>query len=183
MEKCRVPLMLIAGAPGAGKSTVVPRLAQASSGFVAVDMDELLDNGSILGIKMASDEAVDRWPGYNRLWMVNLGLILRSGIPVVFSSPLTPHEVDTAVPSGFAHPHSWILLDCSDDERVRRLQQRGWAPDRIRYAVDDARDLRDVIPSVIDTDRLSPGQVSELLQQWAETVIAGFRSHGSIPRP
>jgi hypothetical protein len=132
---------------------------------------------------MATDDAADRWPGYNRLWMVNIGLILRSGVPVVFSSPLTPHEVDTAVPSGFAHPRSWILLDCSDDERVRRLQQRGWHPDRIRYAVDDARDLRDMVPAVIDADGLSPDQVTELLQQWAESVIASFRMRGSFPRP
>jgi hypothetical protein len=37
----------------AAESTVVRQLAEASSGFVAVDMDELLADGIILGLKMA----------------------------------------------------------------------------------------------------------------------------------
>lgn len=163
----RVPLMLVAGAPGVGKSTVIPRLAGPGNGFVAVDMDELLDDGAILGIKMATYDAAELWPTYNKLWLTNIGLILRSGVPVVFSCPLTPSEVEAALPKGFAYPLIWALLDCADEERAKRLQLRGWTPDQVRDALDDARGLREMIPTVIHTDGQTPDQVAELLRQWA----------------
>lgn len=169
----RVPLMLVAGAPGVGKSTVIPRLARASNKFVAVDMDELLDDGSILGIEIATDDAAEMWPAYNKLWLKNIALVLRSGVPVVFSSPLTPPEVEAALPGEFAHPRAWMLLDCDDEERARRLRLRGWEPDRIGYALGDAKALRTAIPSVVKTDGQTPDQVAESLRQWAENVAVG----------
>lgn len=171
----RAPLLVVAGAPGVGKSTVIPRLAALRNGFVAVDMDELLDDdGAVLGLTIASDGAAELWPAYNKLWLANIGLILRSGVPVVFSTPMTPGEVDAALPDGFDHPIAWALLDCADAERTARLQRRGWSADRIGYALADARELRGMIPTVVGTDGLPPDQVAQALRKWvAETTGAG----------
>jgi hypothetical protein len=52
-------LFVVTGAPGSGKSTVVPELVRLSPGnLVVMDMDELLDDhGRLLGIDIASPTA------------------------------------------------------------------------------------------------------------------------------
>ena len=70
---------MVTGAPGSGKSTVVPELVRLSPGnLVVMDMDELLDdNGRLLGIDIASPTAAPIWPAYNGLWLRITELIRR----------------------------------------------------------------------------------------------------------
>ena len=79
---------MVTGAPGSGKSTVIPELVRLSPGNLAVmDMDELLDDhGRLLGIDIASPTAAPIWPAYNALWLRITELIRRSGMPVLLLS-------------------------------------------------------------------------------------------------
>ena len=57
------PLYAVSGAPGAGKSTVLPHLLNAASGEVVIDIDELLEDGRLPGmIPIAAPEAAPIWP-------------------------------------------------------------------------------------------------------------------------
>ena len=72
---------MVTGAPGAGKSTVVPELLRLSAGGqVVMDMDELLDHdGRLLGIKINEQAAASLWPAYNTVWLRITELVRRSG--------------------------------------------------------------------------------------------------------
>jgi dephospho-CoA kinase len=136
-------LFVVTGAPGAGKSTVVPELLRLNEGRLAVmDMDELLDDdGRLLGIEIADPAAAPHWPAYNTLWLRITELVRRSGIPVLLLAPLSPSELREG---------RWLHLDCPDAVRRARLAERGWTASEIDGAVDDAAEIRKLVPRSVD---------------------------------
>lgn len=143
------------GAPGAGKSTVVPELLRLSAGgLVVMDMDELLDDGKLLGITIADPAAAAQWPAYNLHWLRITELVRRSGISVLLLGPLTPSEL----PEG-----RWLHLDCPDDVRRTRLTARGWSTAEIEDAIDDAVELRKLVPRSVQGDGTPEDSAREIL--------------------
>jgi ABC-type cobalamin/Fe3+-siderophores transport system ATPase subunit len=145
----RGPLFVLAGAPGSGKTTLLPHLIEQSDGIVVIDMDEILEEGALLGVPIATSEAAPIWPAYNRLWDRFVEIVRRSGSPVLMLSPApSPDEVN----GHDADPvrERWALLDCPDEMRRSRLDARGWTEDQIADAMADAHATRALISKVFD---------------------------------
>jgi len=151
-------LFVVTGAPGSGKSTVVPELVRLNQGnLVVMDMDELLDDdGRLLGIDIASATATPIWPAYNAVWLRITELIRRSGISVLLLSPLLPTEL----PEG-----RWLHLDCPDGVRRKRLAGRGWPHAQIAEALADAAEIRKHVPRSVRGD-VSPEQCAKSILEW-----------------
>ncbi|MFI9552023.1 AAA family ATPase [Nonomuraea endophytica] len=145
------PLFLLAGAPGAGKTTLLPHLLRAADGLVVMDMDELLEDGSLIGVPIADPEAAPIWPAYDRMWQRIVTMVRRSGHPVLLLCPIPSFE---ELPPGarWPAPLHWALLDCPDEERHRRLRARAWDQDWIADAMTDAAEGRAMIPMVFDSE-------------------------------
>ena len=101
-------LICASGGFGSGKSTLRPYLTERLPGVLVVDMDELLEDGRLVGVLIADEAASADWPAYNRLWARILQFGLRSGHSVVFLTPCLPDEFPTPEPA------QWLLLDCAD---------------------------------------------------------------------
>jgi broad-specificity NMP kinase len=153
-------LFVVTGAPGAGKSTVIPELVRLqSAGLVVMDMDELLDDdGRVLGIDIADPAAAPNWPAYNALWRRITELVRRSGSPVLLLSPLVPAEL----PEG-----RWLHLDCPDDVRRERLAARGWSEEQIDEALADAAEIRKLVPRSVPGDG-TPEDTAHLILAWVK---------------
>jgi hypothetical protein len=151
-------LFVVAGAPGAGKSTVVPELLRLRSGqLVVMDMDELLDHeGRVLGVAIADKSAAPNWPAYNALWLRITELVRRSGTPMLLLSPGIPTEL----PEG-----RWLHLDCPDVIRRKRLTERGWSEEQIADALEDAVELRKLVPRSVPGDG-TPEDSARLILAW-----------------
>lgn len=149
---------MVTGAPGAGKSTVVPELLRLQpSGLVVMDMDELLDDdGRVLGLVIADPAGAPNWPAYNALWLRITQLVRRSGQRMLLLSPLAPAQL----PEG-----RWLHLDCRDDVRRSRLAARGWSAARIEEAVADAAEIRKLVPRSVPGDR-DPEEAARLILAW-----------------
>lgn len=160
------PLMLLSGAPGAGKSTLACPLADRLTGTVVYDMDALLERGQLLGVDVATGPAKDIWPAYNRLWTRIVHPILRAGVPVLLLCPLMPDELDAALPGGFDAPVHAAVLDCADDVRTRRLTVRDWSRRDIEATLADAAAARSAIPTTIRTDDAPVSVVVERVRDW-----------------
>ncbi|ONK15649.1 AAA family ATPase [Streptomyces sp. MP131-18] len=159
-------LHLVTGAPGSGKSTVLPHLAHYP--FGAVDFDELLaPDGSLLGVPVASPAASQVWPLYNRLWAKIVHMLLRAGRPVLVLCPLTPEEWERAAAGVAGLPRAaWARLDCDDAERRTRLAARGWGNAPVEEALRDADDLRRVVDREFTTSGRSAADVAADLAAW-----------------
>ncbi|WP_344843886.1 AAA family ATPase [Kribbella ginsengisoli] len=151
-------LFVVTGAPGAGKSTVVPELLRLrSKQLVVMDMDELLDHeGRVLGILIADKSAEQKWPAYNALWLRITELVRRSGTPVLLLTPGVPTEL----PEG-----RWLHLDCPDAIRRKRLAERGWPEEQIADALEDAAELRKLVPRSVPGDG-TPEESAQLILAW-----------------
>lgn len=160
-------LHLVTGAPGAGKSTLIAHLAAYP--FVAVDFDELIDPvGELLGVDVRSSSASRVWPGYNKLWVEIIALLLRGGGPVLVMCPLAPDEWRRAASAASAAvPEAvWARLDCADADRRARLAARGWDDGRIEDAVGDAAELRRAVGREFTTSGRSAAATAEALAEW-----------------
>jgi hypothetical protein len=64
---------------------------------------------------------------------------------------------------------AWVLLDCTDQERRRRLGQQP-APGRLTEGIHDAAEYRTLGLPVIDTTGLTPQEVAAALAQFVQHI-------------
>jgi hypothetical protein len=160
------PLYLLAGAPGSGKTTLLPHLCGHRSGLVVIDMDELLEDGALLGVPIADPRAAPVWPAYNRMWRRIVTLVRRAGHAVLLLCPV-PSLEDLTEGAAWDPPTRWALLDCDDELRRDRLRARGYPQDWVDDALEDAAQARALIPHVISSDADEPAAVAAKVLAWA----------------
>ncbi|HZC26716.1 MAG TPA: AAA family ATPase [Actinopolymorphaceae bacterium] len=163
------PLYVVTGAPGVGKTTLLPELVRLGQGIVVIDQDELLEDGALLGVPIADPEAAPIWPAYNRMWDRILHIVRRAGHPALLLCPTpSPGELATYVDAD--GPVHWVLLDCADQLRRTRLRARGWSPAWIDDALADAEQTRQLIPTVVTTDDEEPDKIARRVLAWVSTI-------------
>ncbi|HEY6746654.1 MAG TPA: AAA family ATPase [Mycobacteriales bacterium] len=147
-------LMILTGAPGSGKTAVAPGLRAALPGVVVLDLDQFLDaGGRLAGLDLHEQSAAGRWPAYNDLCLSLVAAVLAAGHDVLLLCPLTPDEVGrTAAALGIVR---WMVLDCSDATRRRRLRTRPGEPTDADAAAADAAELRALGLPVLHNDGIS----------------------------
>lgn len=129
---------------------------------MVADIDEILEDGTLLGVAIADPAASENWPAYNRLWARIAGFVTRAEIPIVLLDqvPGADEPVDPAL----------LGWETSDQLRADRLRSRGESEAVIEDARADASVLRAVLPAVriIRTpDDASPSRSAETLWQAA----------------
>jgi hypothetical protein len=140
----------VIGAPGSGKSAVRGPLAAALPGCVVLDWDALMGPAAALAGRGIRGHP-ETWPAYRQL--VRAVLDALNGVPVVLLGVCTPDELP-----GWPID-AWILLDCADAERERRLIARGDGA-TLSDALADAREYRSLGLTVVDTTGRAPGEVA-----------------------
>ncbi|WP_157975630.1 hypothetical protein [Brachybacterium sp. YJGR34] len=132
-------LVCIAAPPGTGKSTVLPHLiARARGHAVVADIDEVLESGSLLGVRIADPSAAPIWPAYDRLWDRIAGFVTRAGFDMVLL---------TQVPDSLPAPEKGTLIgwEVDDATRADRLRHRQEPEATVASARSDAIALRDLL--------------------------------------
>ncbi|NUW36357.1 hypothetical protein HTZ77_33850 [Nonomuraea sp. SMC257] len=174
----RGPLCLLAGAPGAGKTYLLPYLLGGAGGLVVMDMDEILEEGALLGVPVAEPGAAPVWPAYDRLWGRIVAMVRRVGHPVLLLCPVP--DAEELEPGGrWDGPLRWALLDCPDDVRRRRLEARGCPKEEIEDAMADARQGRALIPTAFASGGSYDGGADGDPAVLAARVLAWARGDGA----
>ncbi|MFC7373750.1 MULTISPECIES: hypothetical protein [unclassified Brachybacterium] len=164
---CSDELVRIAAPPGTGKTTVLPHLVELAHGRAAVaDIDEILQDGKLLGVRIADPTAAPIWPAYDRLWNRISDIVTRAGFPMLLF---------TQVPGPEQDPADLRLLgwEVDDDVRTARLRARSESELLTDDARQDAAMLRQILPSerlVRTTSDAAPAECARELWSAAQKV-------------
>lgn len=164
----QAPLIRIAAPPGTGKSAVLPHLvARARGAAVVADIDEILEEGHLLGVPIADPSAAAAWPAYDRLWDRITGLVTRAGMPMVLLTQVPDADADTAARGPLL---GWEI---GDGQRAARLRARGETEDVIVDARQDAEVLRALLPPA----RIHRGGRDDMVSDAADQLWRFVRAH------
>jgi shikimate kinase len=140
----------VLGAPGSGKTTIAPELARLLPGHVVLDWDAFMKPAAALAGRSIREHP-EAWPAYRDLVRTVIDSV--APLPVVLLGVCTPEELKDWRIS------AWVLLDCEDHERQRRLGGSA-DPERLREGVRDGRRYRKLGLPVIDTTGREPAAVA-----------------------
>ena len=168
------PLFAVTGASGAGKSTLLAPLAASLAGrCVTFDADWLLDAAGAL-----SGGQPINWTAFGSAWLAVAHGAAQSGLPTVLLGPTVPANLEAQPLRRWLGPIYYLLLDCPDDIRRRRMADRPtWRSHDIDEQVSFGRWLRDNIPARVDTSRGTPENVAAEVAAWV-TGRLGDRETG-----
>lgn len=147
-------LTVVLGAPASGKTTVARQLRSALPTHVVVDWDDFMRAAGALAGRDVR-RAPDLWDAYRQL--VRSVIDLLPSVPTVLLGVCTPDEL------GSRPEARWVLLDCDDDERRRRLAGR--SAEDVEGALADARLYRRLHLPAVDTSGRPVDEVARELVQ------------------
>ena len=146
-------MIYVLGAPGSGKTTVAPLLSSRLPTHTVIDWDAFIDAASDLAGRDVR-RSPETWPSYTKLVRAIVDSIRPR--PIIVLGGCSPSELrDWPI-------DAWVLLDCADAERERRLGAHR-ARDEVTDAVSDGRHYRGLGLRVIDTTDRSSAQVAAAL--------------------
>jgi hypothetical protein len=145
----------VLGAPGSGKSTLASLLVPLLPAHVVLDWDSFMGPAATLAGRDIRRHP-ETWPAYRQLVHTIVGTVAH--LPVVLFTVCMPGELaDWPI-------DAWLLLDCTDRERRRRLAQQA-GPTPPEDAIHDAREYRALGLRAIDTTGRAPERAARSIAQ------------------
>ena len=157
------PLFVVTGASGSGKTAILPRLLGQLAGECAIfDVDWLIDP---LG-RSASPGPLD-WVAFRDAWLHMAHGVAQNGLPTLLLGPLIPEHLEALPGRAWIGDIHYLVLDCPDAERRRRIEARPrWRRRDIDEQIDFGRWLRANLAPVVNTSATSPLRVAQTVAAW-----------------
>lgn len=155
----------VLGAPGSGKSAMLPDLRMRLPGWVVLDWDAWIEPaGRLAGRPISEHEEL--WQPYGELVRVGIEALASASVPVLLATVCTPTEL-AGWPAG-----KWLLLNCDDAQRAERLRERGDDAEAVKESTMDAAEYRALGLESFDTTRLGVAEVATAVARWARGAVA-----------
>jgi predicted kinase len=153
-----LPLFVVAGVSGSGKSTVLESLRPRLPDYELFDVDLIL-HVAALG-----------WETWRNTWLQLAGAIALNGRPTVLLGTLTPGQLSELPARRLIGPVHFCLLDAPNEVIANRLRSRpawrGCTEEFIEKQRNFGAQLRAEITPVFDTARLDPAATAECIAAW-----------------
>ena len=175
----RLPLFVLTGASGAGKTTTCLALAAKSKDFVVMESD-------ILWRDEFNQPATD-YRNYRETWLRVCKNISQAGRPVILCGAGVPAQFEQCVERRYFSDIHYLALVCEDELLARRLRGRpswrGSSGDEYiqehvgfnRWLKDNARRTQPPI-SLLDTSGITVDESVEGVEHWISKCLDGERA-------
>ena len=115
----KLPLYVVTGASGSGKTTVALHLSQTLSSHIVLDQDILWCD--------AFNDPANSYSTFRNLWLRLIKNINQAGRPVVLFGSTVPDQFEQCVERRYIEIIHYMALVCDDAALEQRLKQRpGW---------------------------------------------------------
>jgi len=162
----RAPLLVVTGASGSGKTSVFHEVANELRGeCIVFDADWLID-------PLEGDVTTLDWPRLRDTWLHVAHGVAQNGFATLLLGAFLPDQLAALPGRRWIAGTHFMLLDCEDDERRRRIDAR--PPGRthdVEPQVAFGQRLREMIPSVVDTTTGTPADAAKAIANWARSVL------------
>ena len=170
-----VPLFVITGGSGCGKSTVAQGLLRKRNPYVVVDADYLCHDR----------ESFDSWDSFwNFATIVSLTLA-RNQRPIVLVGWVNPSQIEKAATSAYFSAVHFLVLSCDPSTQTERLEGRSLpgvvappTPESISMALHGTRFITEEAHSrpnatVLDNTNLTRDQTVPTVDRWIMERLDG----------
>ena len=172
----QLPLFVVTGASGTGKSVICLELVTRLSECVCIECDIFWRP------EFATPQ--DNYRGFRNLCLRVAKNIGQGGRPVVLFGSAIPEQYETCPERRYFTTIHYLAMVCADEALVRRLQDRpGWRksaePETLRKMVEFNRwfkenaDSTDPPMTLLDTTALSIEQGVERVADWVRSRLSG----------
>ncbi len=112
----RLPLFIVTGASGSGKSACTPHLTALAKQYIVLETDILWED--------RYNTPSDDYRTYRELWLRLAKNISQNGTPVILSGTALPNQMEPCLERRYFSEIHYLALGCSAGEMRTRLQQR-----------------------------------------------------------
>jgi len=171
----RLPLFILTGASGVGKSTVCLKLAARMKDVVVMESDIL---------HAEFDQSETNYREYRETWLRVCKYISQAGKPVVLCGVGEPAQFEQCIERRYFSELHYLALICDDQIHASRLQHRptlhgSFKDDFIkeqinfnRWLLDNAR-ITEPPMTLLDTSELTVDETMEKVERWIRSFING----------
>jgi len=172
----RLPLFILTGASGVGKSTVCLKLAARMKDVVVMDSD-ILSHSEF-------DRPETNYREYRETWFRVCKYISQAGKPVVLCGVGEPAQFEQCIERRYFSELHYLALICDDQIHASRLQNRpmwrGSSRDQFiqeqvefnRWLLDNAK-FTEPPMTLLDTSELTVDETVEKVGQWIRSFMNG----------
>jgi len=165
LENHKLPLFIITGASGTGKSTVVPYLR------------EKLDHFDVFDIDVISEDVGD-WQKLKNVWLKIASNIAKSHRMTVLCGTIMPWDIEKCDNyQDFSHIY-YLNLHCDDETRENRLSKRGWSQELIeehkifaKWLLENAEKAYSPPMPIVHTSNSHVDEVALNIKNWVLNVL------------
>jgi predicted kinase len=159
-----LPLFVVTGASGTGKSTITGPLRSLLPGCLVFEADVIL-HVAALG-----------WDTWRNTWLQLIHAAALGGQATVLTGSLTPDQLERLPARRLIGPIHFALLDCPDDVLAGRLRARpAWRGSSAEATITDhqrfAEWLRARITPSFDTSTASAAEVADRVAVWVQALL------------
>jgi hypothetical protein len=166
----KLPLFIVTGASGSGKSYVIPELRKVLPEFEIFDLDWL------------SPFTGDDWQKLRNIWLRVARGIAAGGRLTMLCGTMMPRDVEQCVDYSCFSKIYYLNLHCHDRIRDERLRARKWEESLITehltfaaWLLKHADSDYDPPMPTIDTSETEPAEVALQIKDWVYGHLAGER--------
>ena len=163
-----VPLLVITGAGGCGKTTVTQALLKKPNPYFIVEADYLLHGRG----------GYDSWERYWNHVAIVCRTLGRNRQPLVLTGWAYPSQMEQFHSTQFFSPIHYLVLACDPETQKQRLEERAYPDTQVDGCIDETRKLSAEADerenaTVLDTSHMTLEQVVAEVDSWILQRLPG----------